>query len=764
MLNWLKIFGFLLFGLIVAAVIGIYVTLKLSLPQLDGEVISPLIEHPATLNRDALGQSVITAQSRDEAMFLLGYAHAQDRFFQMDLQRRMAAGELAEWLGEAALKVDKANRFHQFRQRANTIFTSLPESQKQLLTHYSQGVNAALAASKTRSFEYLLTGFSPKPWVPEDSILTIFSMYLDLQGNNIKRDIALSLIEEKLGTRMVNFLLQSSQYQAAIDGSRVVKPATTPSLILPEQTNDTTALTPLDFSAEVGSNNWIVGGNLTPSHSALVANDMHLGLRVPIIWYRAQLNYPRYSQQVTVTGVTLPGVPGVIVGTNGHIAWGFTNSYIDVADWVRVADPSQIEEVEETLMVGSQAHNYTRLESPWGPVKQVDGQYYALQWVAHQPYAVDIELADLDTQTTVSDALSVIKTLGMPVQNVVIGDTQGNIAWTLAGAVPQRVAPQNTAVDSKFAQMGWQVDEPQLPIVQNPKHDRIWTANSRVVSAEGLQRFGDGGYALGARSVQIRDRLFDYQQFDEARFYQIQLDNEARFLQPWHSLLKTLLQRNSGHYANDLEALDNWGSCACAESIGYTLVRQFRQQLIASVYAPIRQVLDNEQLTFSPLLRYVEPGIWQLIRKEDSSWLPEGETDWQQFMLTQYDQAKSALQDTYGNEPELTSLAWGKVNALQVSHPFAPQIPFVGTLLNMPAVPGFGDSYMPAVQRTAFGASQRFFVQPGQLESAVLTLPGGQSGHPLSTFYTAGFEDYAQHRMTPLLPGKTEHSLAFTPQ
>lgn len=598
MLHWLKGIGYGVIGIVLAVLIGSYILLRQSLPELEGKIASSTITHPATLARDALGQAIITADNRPDAMYLLGYAHAQDRFFQMDLQRRVAAGELAEWLGDAVIDVDKANRFHQFRRRAQDIIARLPAEQKQLFERYSQGVNDALATFNARSFEYLLTGFTPKPWLPEDSILTIFSMYLDLQGNTIRRDLALSRIEQAFGPQMVAFLSQSSQYQAALDGSIIDHTVAIPTLNRPVQGISENALVPLDFSPEVGSNNWGVSGQLTQSGQALIANDMHLGLRVPIIWYRTQLHYTRANQPVTVTGVSLPGAPAVIVGTNGQIAWGFTNSYIDVADWLQIEDVALIREVPETLRVGKDTHHYTRLESPWGPVKKVGDDYYALQWVAHHPYAVNVHLTDLDLQSSVDEALPVIHSLGMPVQNIVVGDSQGNLAWTFAGAVPARKHPHNTAVAARQAQPGWDQNEHDLPVVKNPAHGRIWSANSRVISAEALTRFGDGGYALGARSAQIRDRLFEQDRFDEADFYQLQLDNEARFLQPWHALLSELLATDPETFAADIHALQHWETVPVATPSATPWLRRFANGLSPRYLPPCGKCWMNKAWIF----------------------------------------------------------------------------------------------------------------------------------------------------------------------
>ncbi|OFI36448.1 penicillin acylase family protein [Alteromonas lipolytica] len=763
MLNWLKRISLGVIGLLIVAVMAVYLTLRQSLPALDGDRLVSQVQQPATLSRDALGQAIIQADSRKEAMYLLGFAHGQDRFFQMDLQRRVAAGELAEWLGEMALKADKTGRFYQFRRHAEAMFKTLPAAQQEILVAYSEGVNQALAEQSARPFEYILTNFAQAPWQPADSLLVILSMYMDLQSGTINRDLTLTELKHQFGQPMVDFILQPSQYQAALDTSRLQSKVDIPPLTAKPSTPTTRVASPIPFREEIGSNNWIVGGALTATGDALLASDMHLGLRVPIIWYRAQLNYNVESQDISLTGVSLPGVPGIIAGTNGHIAWGFTNGYIDTADWVQI-DRSEVKTVDETIKVKDRVEKYQRLTSDYGPVHQLGARFYALKWAALEPYAVNLMLNQLDTRLSVLEALPIVRKLGMPVQNIAIGDTQGNIAWMPAGTVPARKVPHDTAITPAELDDLWGAEEFNLPVVMNPESHRIWTANSRVMSTNDLTRYGDGGYSLGARATQIRDRLFDYPQFDEARFYQIQLDNEARFMQPWHALLRQLMNRNSGHFAADIAALENWQNCACAESVGYTLVKHFRRQVLNATFAPVNEAIKAKELSLGAVSHYLEPGMWQLIRSENTQWLPEGESNWQSFMLNQYQLAKQQLIDQYGASEDLSTLAWGKVNVQAITHPFAGQIPFFGKALNMAQIPAYGDTFMPAVQTRTFGASQRLFIRPAHLDKAVLTVPGGQSGHPLSDYYKAGFDDYANHRMTPLLPGKPLHTLTFMPK
>lgn len=764
MLNWIKWLFISLLILALVAGSSAFFILNQSLPQLEGNFQTNGLSNSVTLDRDALGQVVVQADSRSDAVFALGFAHGQDRFFQMDLQRRAAAGELSQWLGERALEVDKRARFHQFRKRAKQILAALPENQRRLLQRYADGVNLALDRSSSRPFEYWITFFKPQPWTPEDSLLVIFSMYMDLQLGQVKLDLARTGLIRYFGEDMLGFLNSPSKYQAALDGSTL--PQYTDAI--PSLDADFTALWEGQAPPDIGSNNWAVSKKLTHTNSAMLANDMHLGLRVPIIWYRAQLNYPvtdsPVDSQVQVTGVTLPGLPGIVVGTNGHIAWGFTNANLDNVDWVALADDTETWQVNEQILLPEGSYTHVLTMSQYGPVRTIDGQSYALKWVAHEPYAVNLDIMNLDTARSTSEALDIAKKIRIPVQNMVIADAGGDIAWTPAGAVVARTSPSRAAIPANAVDFsGWQRASTDLPVYRSPDYPRLWTANARVISTRDLARFGDGGYALGARAHQIKARLMAKNRFDEQDFYAIQLDNEARFLMPWHDLLVTTLQQTPKEYEQVIDALTNWQACACNDSVGYTLVKAFRSQLINRLLSPVFTKLESHDFAPAGLLRQAEPAIWQLLNEQPESWLPKDTDSWQQLKKNAFDHSFARLLENAGPNSSLNSLTWGEVNKLRVSHPFSNSLEVFAGVLNMPAVQGFGDTFMPAVQSSSFGASQRFFIQPGHLEKAILTLPGGQSGHPLSAFYQKGFADYANHASTPLMPGEIIHSLTIAP-
>lgn len=767
MINWIKWLVLSVVALILISLVALYISLHLSLPSIEGNRQTYHVEAPAELSRDSIGHAIIKADDIFDAAYALGFAHAQDRFFQMDLQRRAASGTLSQWVGERALELDKSIRFHQFAQRAHVVFNNLPAQQQTLLVRYAHGVNEALEEMTLPPFEYLAAGVEIQQWSPTDSILVVYSMYLDLQGGQIGIDMARNALKDTFGEDIYHFITQPSNYQAALDGSEIPMSDAPipnyPSQLTASASDKENRLAYMGTELpDIGSNNWAVTGELTQTGAGLLANDMHLGLRVPIIWYRAQLNYVESGENIQITGVSLPGLPGIVVGTNNHIAWGFTNANLDNVDWIKLDEETTTQEYTNHIPLPEGDHSYTIKVSKFGPVRMVNGQRYALNWVAHHPFAMNLDIINFGKAKNIKDAIKVGKNIAIPTQNLVIVDAKGNAAWLPGGAVMKRERASLTAISEQQMPKAPPAKADDLPVVLNPSSNRIWTANARVISASDIERLGDGGYALGARGKQIKDRLFEKDVFTETDFYAIQLDNHANFLIPWHHLLEGLLNTQDIEFKPDLAYLRTWNACACEDSVGYTLVKHFREEVVKTLFGGVFNNIELQGVDSRSLLRGIEPAVWQLIHSQPDSWLPEGTVSYDEALIDAYRRAKHALLDKYSPvDADMETLRWGSVNALAVEHPFSSQIPIFGRYLNMPRVKGFGDTYMPAVQAPDFGASERFFVSPGNLEEAILTLPGGQSGHPLSDFFKAGFNDYATHAVTPLLPGEVKYTRRF---
>jgi penicillin G amidase len=766
-----------------------------SLAQLDGERPAPVAQR-VLVERDALGTATLSAANRADLAYGLGYVHAQERYFQMDLLRRSAAGELAELVGAAALPVDRRHRVHRFRARATTALAALPAEQRALLDRYRDGVNAGLDGLRVRPWEYLLLRSAPAPWTREDSALVIYAMFFDLNGDGANlRELNLARLRAALPVPLADFLVQpGSPWDAPLFGAALA-PVPLPgaevfdlrraAAALPADTPRFARLADEDLGRRPGSNNFAVAGALSSTGTALVANDMHLTLRVPNIWFRARLRYPDPAdaqRTIDLNGLTLPGTPAQVAGSNGHIAWGFTNSYGDWTDWVRIlqdpADPTRYRTPEgwekmqrhaEVINVsGAAAETLLVDETRWGPImaRDSDGTQLALAWTAHQPRALNLNLLQLETVHTAAEALALAPGIGMPVQNFVVGDSAGQVGWTLTGnALPRRQGfDARLPADWSIAGSGWQgwTEAADYPRLADPPEGRLWSANARIVGEEWLQRLGDGGYDLGARQAQIRDGLRAKQQFTPADLLAVQLDDRALFLKPWRDLLAATL---AGSEDADLAALKRvsaaWQGRAAVDSADYALVRQFRRRTIAAVLAPFEALAKAREDKFQlPSAQGYEAAVWTMLQTRPLHLLDPRYADWNALLLAS---ARAAAQEL-APDGNLAAASWGSRNRAAIRHPLSRALPgFAARFLDMPAEPLPGDHNMPRVQDPDFGASERFTIAPGKESESYLMMPGGQSSHPLSPFHGAGHADWVAGTPTPLLPGITAHTFELLP-
>ncbi|MFN6972364.1 MAG: penicillin acylase family protein, partial [Rheinheimera sp.] len=447
-MKWLKSTLYLVVTLLAIIAITLYSTLRSSLPLYEG-VTSAEVTAKVQLSRDAQGYLTVRAQNRLDAAYGLGFAHAQDRYFQMDLLRRNSAGELSELFGERALPLDTSRRMHRFRDRVEAIFTSLPAPQRLLLQHYTRGVNEGLAQLPMRPFEYWLLQQKPAAWQDTDSLLVVYSMYLDLQGAEGEDELAQGLLKQAIPDDWYQFLNQhSSDWQAAIDQSKVTA-VPLPESDYPRVLSDQKVACSdcrLRDSRDIGSNNFSVSGKLTSHGAALLADDMHLGIRVPGTWFKAQLIWGEGADQHSVAGVSLPGAPSIVAGSNGHIAWGFTNSTADWHDVIQLqpdenpqryitpAGPKEYSYNNEVIKVKGMADVVILVkETEWGPVMPAPFGQFALRWVAHDPQALNLELQQLEQARSVDEALQIAPKVGMPAQNLLVADKEGNHGWTIIG-------------------------------------------------------------------------------------------------------------------------------------------------------------------------------------------------------------------------------------------------------------------------------------------------------------------------------------------
>ncbi len=771
-------------GLVLLALGAATLMLQQSLPQYQGQLGAPVSQNVVS-SRDTQGYLTLRAANREDVSYALGFAHAQERFFQMDLLRRNSAGELAELFGPAALDFDKGQRMHRFRDRAQAVLAGLPKAHQQILSRYTAGVNAGLQQLGMPPFEYLLLMTKPTDWQPEDSLLVIYSMFLDLQSSLGKDELAQGALKAAVPADWYQFLNQhSSDWQAAIDDS-TVSPVAMPASALPDflRTLPGTACRDcgLRDSRDIGSNNFAIAASASTQQRAILADDMHLGIRVPGTWYKAQLIYGEGDAQVSVAGVTLPGAPAVVAGSNGHIAWGFTNSTADWHDVIALkkdasgqkyqtpAGLSEFSYNNEVIKVKGQADTVILIqETQWGPVMAAPFQDYALRWVGHDKEALNLNLLALEQSKTAKAALALAPTVGVPAQNLLVADSTGQIGWTIIGTIPARTLKDwDTPQDWSEGHNYWSgfVPATEQPVLYAPNHGRLWTANARTVGGKALALLGDGGYDLGARGLQIKQRLFAREQHDESSLHAIQLDHEALFLARWRTLLLDVLSPEfvSQHQLDQYRQwVDTDSQAASTSSVGYSLLRAFRDKTLELMFAPLAARLEAQQLKLRNLKMVPETPAWTLLQARRADTLPGNFASWdallQQAVL---DSVQTLRQQTAG---DLSQAQWGKLNSAEIHHPLTRALPFLGRWLNMPADPLAGDRHMPRVQLKVHGQSERMVVSPGHEADGILTIPAGQSGHPLSEFYRADHAFWLGEQPLGFLPGAEKYQLIFTPE
>ncbi len=798
----LRIAGSLVAVIILLGVAG-YFLVRGSLPQTTGSHRLPGLDGTVTVTRDRHGVPTIEAANELDAWRALGYLEAQDRFLQMDFMRRAAAGDLAALIGRAGLALDRQHAPFDLRRRAEHIYLNAPARERARLEAFALGVNEGLAALRVRPWPYLLTDQEPQPWRPEDSVLVIFAMGFTLQDPDGARKQALAALRSIYTASVVRFLMEPDTRWATpmagsppspppIPGTSVINlaaSATAPSIAsahVPARVS-ATAILP---APESGSNSFAVAGRLATAGVPLLANDPHLHLAVPPMWYRARLVFPARAggDPVVLTGAFLPGVPALVIGTNGHVAWGLTNSGGDWTDLIRIkpgpgspptyatpAGTATISVQNRLLRVRGGPSVPLRVErTKWGPVigRTPDGDLLVSHWALAQPGGVNLGFMQLETAKTVHQALVIAAHAGIPEQNFLAVDNQGDIGWSIAGRIPARRSGCNYTVPESWANgdCGWDgwLHADAYPRIVDPPQGFLVTANNRVDDLAAGDLLGKEHYADGARAHQIAEDLAvlsNKGKITPQDLLQVQLDDRAEFLKRWHNLLLHTLSKSTVDFHPRRRALRHavahWGARAAVRSVGYRLVRAFRTEVAREVFAPVearlRHVDSGARLPFA---EQEEGPLWRLVTARPKNWLNPNFATWNALLVHAAD---AVIHQFWREGSGFSRATWGRRNTVRIVSPLAKALGPLGGWLNMPSLQLPGDEYMPRVQTPTFGASMRMVVTPRPDATGLFELPGGESSHPLSPWYSDEFLAWAHGKPEPLAPGRAVATLRFTP-
>ena len=561
----LWVLGILVILAILAGLLGVQ-TVRRSFPQTTGTLQVPGLEHPVEVFRDAYGVPSVFAETEHDLLMAQGFLHAQDRFWQMDTSRHIGAGRLAEMFGEAQLETDQFLRTLGWARVAQQEWEAYDPETRALLEAYAQGVNAYLAqqSGSGLSLEYAVLGlinrgYVPEPWTPVQTITWGKVMAWDL-GDNMDAEIALSVLGKELPPDVLAVLFPPYPADHPIITEPGATAASQPSVAtVPDEARQILASLGSRLSRiqsvlhsgleGIGSNNWVIAGSRTTTGGPLLANDMHLAIQMPSIWYENSLHCKPVTDacRFDVVGFSFPGVPSIIVGHNANIAWGVTNGGPDVQDLyiekLNPENPNQYEVngqwvdmtlVEETIQVAGGDPvplnvRYTRhgpiISDTYGPLKDVveptatpfrqrtslelPANYaIALRWTALEPGKLFDSVLELDLASDYEEFQAALCDWTVPSQNFVYADLRGNIGYQYTGRIPIRASGDGRLpVPGWTDEYEWTGDIPcgAMPSVYNPPAGYVATANHAVVGADfryPIPNTWDYGYR-GARIVEM---------------------------------------------------------------------------------------------------------------------------------------------------------------------------------------------------------------------------------------------------------------------
>ena len=773
-------------GITALAAGAFYLNMYASRPQLDGDIALAGLHQSALIKRDENGTPLIEAADLNDAVFSMGFLHAQERYFQMDLLRRKAAGELAELFGARAVEADKLARVHRFRARASEFVEQLPADQRTVLRHYVAGVNAGLRQLHARPFEYSLLLTAPAPWKEEDVLLVNMAMYLMLQVRNEPHP---ELIRQKLITQydreFADFMQPSeSEWDAPMAGHAGAPATAALPALLGKQLAIASAPHVDDLVADagfgmsqpkesiIGSNSWAVSGRKGIDGHAILANDMHLPLQQPNTFYRVSFKTKGSSR--IVAGVSIPGLPLLVAGSNGNIAWGLTNSNGDWSDLVRIPKEHLAAESrtvrEMSAVKGGSAIPLDVQETQWGPVVASDAQAaYAMNWVAHHVEGNNLKLYGMMTEPSINGALKIASHAGMAQMNMLIADAHGNAAWTIAGRIPQRTGFDGTEPVEWGNGVGWSgwLDTPDYPLLTTADHDYLWTANNRVLDGDALKKIGAGSsFALGVRAMRIQQVLAASKTMNEADMLAMQLDDVSLLMKRWDGLITQVIAGMPE--SEDKKVLKDtfaqWDGRAAADSAAYRVIRRFRDEVAGDLMTEaLSKVLKSDpKLRWDMFAHNWELPLWQIVSRRPANMLPAGFASWDAYFQD------ALVRRVYGPYKKrfngaLSKAVWGEANMSDIRHPLSKGIPLLGSILDMPSSPMNGDSNVVLAQFMSFGPAMRLVVSPGHEQDAILTMPAGEAGNPLTPYFRKGHEEWRTGKPLPLLAGTPRYVLRLTP-
>jgi penicillin amidase len=790
------------------------------LPQVDGGVRVPGISSKVRVVRDEQGVPTIEAANLEDLFFAQGYVTAQDRLWQMDMMRRAAAGELSEIVGEATLKIDRTQRILGLRAVAEAAEKNVMGRDRVYLNAYARGVNAFIAARGDRlplEFRlmcaqanpfYLLhcpsgeaARFRMRPWTTTDSLLVGASMVQELNHYSYARALTREKILAKIGPELTADLYVNSSWRdrpptdmrgiedapAAGDkddddddddvdpeGAPTKITSAEPRFASPARTDSSSAALAGAFEGQAypatepdafraGSNDWVVSGQHTVTGKPLLANDMHLDHQMPNLWFEAHLKSGKFD----VAGVTLPGVPFVIVGHNARIGWGFTNvgptveddyieefnaqgQYKTPAGWVNPQHRREIIHVkgkpDVTLDVVTTRHGPIITDLIPGETRPI-----ALRWTLYD--GIGLAFFDVDSADNWDSFRAAFSKLSAPGQNVMYADIDGNIGYQATGHVPIRTSGDGSLpVNGSDDAHEWKGYIPfdDMPHAYDPPNGILATANGRIAP-------DDYKYSISTeweapwRTDRIYRVLESGKKFSAADMLALQMDVSSTYDRMIADKLVYALDhapKLSERAKRAADILRDWDGRMSADSPAPTIETRARAELVRMLLEPklgappddsrkgatgnatgsapnAGTVKETGALSWKSY-RWGMSTVWleNTLNKQPSRWLPSGYSDYGALLTAAVERALKQP----GVPADLAKWKWGENYPVEIDHLVLSQLPLLGPLTGPGRHPLSGDSYTVKAVGRHFGPSERATWNFANFDESTLNLVTGESG------------------------------------
>ncbi len=804
-----RVFALLLMaGLALAAgaAVWVYWRARACLPQLDGTLAVNGLSARVEILRDARGVPHLRAKSLDDLMFAQGYVTAQDRLWQMDLSRRLARGELSEIFGERTLQLDTENRTLGLGLVAERALGEADAQTRAAFGAYARGVNAFISTHLHRlPIEFAMLRYKPRPWRESDSFAVALNMMKtlsttwpdELMRERVRASVSLQLYEDLFPTRSAldhpvaeapfapPAAVLTAPVHARTASPSALIPSDLPPLPPPLQLEDLdpvlSALLPSGAGPEsgLGSNNWVVGGARTQSGRPLLANDPHLGHSVPSVWYMIHLKAPGLN----ATGVSLPGLPAVILGHNGRIAWGATNTGPDVQDlyvesfnfrdpkkYLNQGEWADAEIREETIKVrGARDHQFAVKVTRHGPVVSHQGNRdLALSWTALKPGATRFVFLKIDQALNWDEFTGALREFSGSMQNFVYADVDGNIGYYAAGWVPIR----RQGDGSLPAQGGDEADDwsgyipfESLPQAFNPPAGILATANGRI-APDAYPYFLTSKWDAPYRTARIFQLLESGDRFSVADMLRIQSDIHS-LEDEW--LARQLVSAGTKHPPEDsdaraaLQALEKWDGEARQDSAATLVCEVTRRALRERILKPkLGNDLSGYRWPMSTVF------LQNVVENRWARWLPPGDADFESTLIRSLEEALRQIPQMAGGS-DRGAWRWGETIPLTFHHPLSGALPYLNRLLDVGPYPQSGTATTVKATTTGHGPSMRIVVDLSNLDNSVQNITLGESGQVFSPYYSDQFDAWYHGRSFPMpfsdaaVDGGAAHRLVLEP-